>query len=214
MPLPPKPLHPLPEVAKRWGLKVHDLGSYALEGTLTLSIVVPRRRAETGEWLQDQEGAWHAAYHGEKTVSGLHDVLGTEVWPAFTGRAATLYRLQPLDPDLYVRFAENTGLTVTRADLVVRQAELERFETTHDIRPSPPRTRRHRIPGPGAPARHDWEGLLITLCRQIHDDGYPATQADLVRKAMDWFGTHADTVPDESTVRKKIARLWREAGRP
>ncbi len=37
----------------------------------------------------------------------------------------------------------------------------------------------------------------------------PETQAALVRELMDWLDRATETPPDDSTVRKKVSRLWR-----
>jgi hypothetical protein len=51
--------------------------------------------------------------------------------------------------------------------------------------------------------------------RRIFVQGLPSTQAELVREMLDWFQNRSDKqAPDESTVRRKIAMVWRELNRP
>jgi hypothetical protein len=73
---------------------------------------------------------------------------------------------------------------------------------------------RRRGPGPGAPPRYDWDTFFGALARRIHDNGLPSTQAELFREMLEWFQTrHDEHAPDESTVRRKIAVVWRELNR-
>ncbi len=62
--------------------------------------------------------------------------------------------------------------------------------------------------------RYDWDTFFGALARRIHDNGVPATQAELVREMLDWFqARHEEHPPDESTVRRKVAVVWREINR-
>ena len=106
-------------------------------------------------------------------------------------------------------------------DVLVRRAEVERFEEQHGLfngarsasagDDSRPAARRG---GPGVPPRYDWDGFYGALARRIHDHGIPPTQAELVREMLDWFGQRdGGEAPDESTVRRKIVAIWRELSR-
>lgn len=67
--------------------------------------------------------------------------------------------------------------------------------------------------GPGVPPRYDRDGFYGALTRRIQDHRIPATQAELVREMLDWFGQRTGIdAPDESTVRRKITTVWRELG--
>ena len=62
----------------------------------------------------------------------------------------------------------------------------------------------------GRPPTRDWESLYGWAARRVHDQGLPASQAELVREALDWLGAQGDdALPDESTVRRKLAGFWR-----
>lgn len=41
-----------------------------------------------------------------------------------------------------------------------------------------------------------------------------ATEQALARHMMDWFAATNRAIPEQSMVERRIARLWREAGRP
>jgi hypothetical protein len=52
------------------------------------------------------------------------------------------------------------------------------------------------------------------MTRRIFADGLPKSQGELVREMLDWFQSRSDhQTPDESTVRRKVALVWRELNR-
>jgi hypothetical protein len=64
------------------------------------------------------------------------------------------------------------------------------------------------------PPRYDWDTFFVAIARRIYDNGLPKTQGELVREMLDWFqARHEDHTPDESTVRRKVAMVWRELKR-
>ncbi len=62
---------------------------------------------------------------------------------------------------------------------------------------------------PGARTKFDWDGFWIEVSRRIHDDGIPKTQGEMIRYLLDWFDQNGKTTPDQSTIKKKISRLWK-----
>ena len=62
-------------------------------------------------------------------------------------------------------------------------------------------------------------GMIATQAiAGVERDGYahglPSTQNELVREMLDWFQTRPEqNTPDESTVRRKVALVWRELNR-
>ncbi len=67
------------------------------------------------------------------------------------------------------------------------------------------------VPHPGGrPPKWDWEGFSIELTRRIHDDGLPATQAEMVRNMLDWFSEKTGgNCPAESKVKSKVSKVYR-----
>jgi hypothetical protein len=64
------------------------------------------------------------------------------------------------------------------------------------------------------PPKYDWDSFYAALTRRIHEHGVPETQAELVREMLTWFERRVnDAAPDESTVRRKVAVVWREMKR-
>ena len=215
MPLPRKQIFSLAELARRWGAAVHDLGCYAIEDALVLSTVVNGIDAEVGEYVVGGDGETFRASHGRKRLSGVHHLYGYDVWPVFKGEKAVIRQFRPEEPGTFIDIEDPAGgIEIGLPDLVVTRAERDRFEAEHGLNgsaaaPTPGPVSAAPRGGPGAPPRHDWDGFWITVCRHIHDNGWPETQAAMVRDLMDWFTANTDNAPDESTVRKKVSRLWR-----
>jgi len=214
MPLPRKQIFTLAEISRRWGVTVHDLGCYAIEDALVLSTVVNGVDAEVGQHVQGADGESFRASHGRRRLAGVHHLFGFDVWPVFKGANAVILRFRPEDADTYIEIEEPAeGIEIGLADLVVTRAERDRFEAEHGLNgaaaATPAALRAGPRAGPGAPVRHDWDGFWIAVCKHIHDNGWPETQAALVRNLMDWLSTNSDAAPDESTVKKKVSRLWR-----
>lgn len=101
-------------------------------------------------------------------------------------------------------FAEHE---VLKADLVVRDAETTRFET-EQLLPATDATDRGGLGQRGAPPRYDWDEFWCEVAVSMHLNGMPASQAAMVRRMEEWFAAR-DQHPDRSTVKKKIALLWR-----
>lgn len=89
------------------------------------------------------------------------------------------------------------------------RAERDRFEAVHGL--ARPRVNGEytsaRATSPGAPPRHDWDAFWIEVCQHINDRGRHATQVEMVRRMLDWFAENSATIPDESTVKKKVSRF-------
>jgi hypothetical protein len=106
------------------------------------------------------------------------------------------------------------ALTVQRDALVVRHAELERFEaaqgTTRAASAPAAAEEETERRGRGAPPRYDWEGFWCELLVLVNDEGVPATQAELVRRMLDWFAriVGPENTPCESSVKRRISRIW------
>ena len=61
----------------------------------------------------------------------------------------------------------------------------------------------------GKPAQHDWDDFWVEMCRYIHENGIPSTQAELVDRMLDWFIDRGDESIDPRTIEKKVAKLFR-----
>ncbi|WP_411957160.1 hypothetical protein [Paracoccus homiensis] len=53
--------------------------------------------------------------------------------------------------------------------------------------------------------------MNVALILRIHDDGLPATQAELISEMQDWFAdrSNGDRIPDGRTIRRRITPVWK-----
>jgi hypothetical protein len=219
MSLPAKQILTLPEAASLWGTTIEDLGWHAVDGTLTLSMVLADAVAEIGEDVEVAPGRRSRQPHGQRTLTGVHDVFGVDVLRAFRGGTAVVRRLKPSNPTGFAELKQPAeGVPVTIADLVIRSTECERLAATYDIaRPAkaaassaaPAGLSRRRA---GARPTHDWDHIWAHICKRVYDEGRPETLNELVNDVLDYLAESGYPVPDPSTVRKRVAKFWREIG--
>ena len=211
MPLPPRPFHNLSDIANRWSVVSIDLAGWAAEGLLALSIATPPVKTETARLLCD-----------------LVEVAGADVLPLFRSDGArpeniNLRRLRAHGETEWHWISEPAaGITVNASDILITRNEVQRFEQAYGLGGSAAtlvskakqRDVRRRPAGPGAPPRYDWDKFFAAITRRVYDQGLPASQNELVREMLDWFQSqHEQQTPDESTVRRKVALVWREINR-
>jgi len=204
MSLPPRSFYSLTEVAIRWSVTPFDIIGWSTDGLLSLSIALPP--VVTGP---------------SETLSGLADVEAPHLLPLFRRDGApsptvAIRRVKTGEEDFRGIMEPAEGVTITAADVLVKRSEIERFERQfgffngHGAAEAAGRRRG----GPGVPPRHDWDAFYAALTRRIHEHGIPQTQAELVREMRDWFEQRVDEhAPDESTIRRKITKVWRELNR-
>ena len=203
-----RPFHSITQVADRWSVPPIDIVDWAIEGRLALSIAVPPIRVVSSIVL-----------------CGLIEVAGTDVRPLFLpegARSSTVaigcLREHGTTEWQWIADASNNGaINITASDVLVKHAEADRFEQRFllDRDTGSPSVRRvHRVArtrpaGPGAPPRYDWDRFFAEIARRIYVHGLPRTQSELVREMADWFQSRQQA-PDESTIRRKVALVWRE----
>jgi hypothetical protein len=207
MALPPRPFHSLNDIAIRWAVMPIDIVGWATDGLLTLSIAVPPTKTASSRILCD-----------------LVEIAAVDVLPLFRPEGAKLQkvavrRARAKGNSEWEWISEPVeGVAVTAPDVLVMRPEAERFERAHGLHKGgdllEQQAQRRRPPGPGAPPRYDWDTFFVALTRRIFVQGLPPTQAELVREMLDWFQRRNDEhAPDESTVRRKVAMVWRELNR-
>ncbi len=66
--------------------------------------------------------------------------------------------------------------------------------------------------GPGATTPYDWDGMMVALIHRIHEQGLPATQAELIAEMQDWFADQSDgrKIPDSRSVRRRVTPVWKK----
>lgn len=114
------------------------------------------------------------------------------------------------------------GIAIGAPDVLNHAHRGPRFEQAHGLGGSASapdsrtdrRSARRRPAGPGAPPKYDWDKFFVAITRRVYDQRLPSSQNELVREMLDWFQSrHDQHTPDESTVRRKVALVWRELNR-
>ncbi len=208
MAVPEKPFYALDEMAERWSVSVNDLGSFAVGGSLNLAVIIHN--------LQSVRRRTSASSGRSRTplLTGVVSVDGMEVWRAFKGETVMVTRVRPRNGS-FKELSEESCPLVSLADLYISSEEKRRFETAYRLgaedvevpMASPPgkaRSQRGKSPS------HVWDAFWIELSDYVYREGRPETQAELIRHMLDWFVEYTNTLPDESTVRKKVQRYWRK----
>jgi hypothetical protein len=65
----------------------------------------------------------------------------------------------------------------------------------------------------GRPRKWDWEEFWLEVCVRVHEDGLPATQADMVGRMQEWFVQKCGDHPAESEIKRRLSKLWHRLGR-
>lgn len=192
MALPPRCFYSVLETSVRWGCSQTDIIDWAIARELDLVLGVAVVHFEDGP------------------VAGLLSIPGTAVRPLFRPHGDAQKKV-------YIRRARAAGteewnwitkpmqgVKAVAGDIMLTSAEIERFEEVHGIG-------RRRTAGPGAPGRYDWDGFYVAMMKRIHDQGFPAKQAELIGEMQDWFiaNSAAGAAPDESTIRQRVRVVWR-----
>lgn len=205
MPLPPRSFHPLADVAIRWGVTPPVIVDWAIEGKIALSAVLPL--VETKQ---------------DRPVEGLVEICSQDIYRLFdTGAKKTSsVRIQRFRRRARARWEKIVspaeGIELTASGVVITRAEVERFERAcglvgHHLQPATTpigRAYDEDFGRAGAPSRYDWDAFAGAVARRVHDEGMPASQNELIRDMLDWFGTTFGAVPDERTVRRRVQALW------
>lgn len=226
--LPRKPFYDLAELCERWSLSDADIAAYVLEGELTLSIAVGGLRVDTSDLEEDTDGRPFSIPTGTRWIVGTMDLGRVDAWTVLRNGSQTIGRFLGLQGevlDLPDQDGERATMLVERQALVVRRAEMERFQEAQGFGSSPATTdasagggKRER--SRGAPPKYDWEGCWCEIAKTIYDPGPPATQAEWLRLIQDWFAAQLgpDNVPCDSSIKLRLSRIWPivkpDVGRP
>ena len=211
-----KPHYGIEEVCKRWEISQTDLAGFVIEQEITLSIVVVRLGVQFGIIEYDKDGQSHKILEGYKYLSGAVDLLPMDGWHALRPESHPIYSFRS-EPGAYMDIHDPDwglcSLCIDRSQLVVRHAELTRFEAAQGAVDAPPPTMQLpttlQVAGRGAPAKYKWDDFYCALAVMTHAEGIPETQTELTRRMMDWFGKQ-NLYPDLTTVKRKVATFWRQ----
>lgn len=208
-----KPCYALTEVCTRWGVTEADLANFAIGGEITLSVVVARLSLEEGEIDEVDQGHFVDIPHRRYWFRGTLDLWAQDAWAAVMQGAQTVAAFKADVGHYRVVWAPNeeaVEFIVPRERLVVRHAELERFEAAQAAaagEPMPPAAV-PQLGQRGAPARYDWDAFWCELAVMLQIEGMPPTQAAVRRRMEAWFAKRGQ-FPDPSTIKRKVAQLWR-----
>lgn len=222
-----KPFYNLAEACERWSLSPTDVAAYALEGELSLSVPAAAVLVKTSDVEHDPNGPGFVIPTGQRRIVGTMDLHRVDAFVILERGGAHVARffgadgeiLEPIDDE-----GERRVLAVEQASLVVRHAELQRFEAAQFTLPSldadaVAATESGRR-GRGAPPKYDWEGFWCELLVTLNDEGVPVTQTEWTQRMEDWFATQLgpDNVPCLSSIKRRISRVWPrvkpDVGRP
>jgi hypothetical protein len=206
-----KPCYALAEICTRWGVTEADLANFALADELVLSAMVVRQPIEEGavEEVDPRQLAHLPERH--HWFSGGVELWAQDAWQIVivgSSRVTSFRAAQNRYRRVWAPDDEAAEVVLTRDRLVVMHAELIRFEAAQggDVEvlrpaagPASPR---------GAPARYDWDAFWCELAVMLQVEGMPPTQAAVIRRMEAWFAERGQ-FPDPSTVKRKVALLWR-----
>jgi len=190
--LPKRAYYAVNELAARWGCTNADIAGWAMSGDFDILTGIPPVHC-------------HDDIIGGEVIIRPFDIL-----PMFrrcgTGpQTARVRRVRHRDTQEWTLITmPKKGVTVSIADLLVVGKQVHRFEEKNNLL--------GRISGgTGSISPYDWEGMLQGLALYIHEQGVPASQAELVAAMQDWFVEHGDAadIPDERSIRRRITPVWR-----
>ena len=195
MALPGRAFFTIHEAAARWGCTPTDIVEWATLKHLNLVTSVPM-----------------VMINGERKA-GLMQLDPADILQCFRrdGSGPTeckIFRLRANDVEdgAWLFVDDEYPLQVRNADILITSADAEAFEAAHEI-------------GPRAAARvwerglqYDWDAFWVWVCRRVFEEGMPETQKELVHEAEAWFTRQSDgrRVPEETTIQKRIRKLFRE----
>lgn len=208
-----KPCYGLAEICERWGVTELDIANFAIACELTLSIVVAQLPLEDGSVEEVDDGHFVDMPERRFRFSGTLDLWPDDAWHVMLTEThwVSSFRAEPGKyRSLWVPSDEDGRFDVPRERLVVRHVERERFEAvqatagvTTAAGPVVAQSGKR-----GAPPKYDWDEFYCELAVSMQIDGLPESQAAIVRRMMEWFAER-NQYPDLSTVKKKVALLWR-----
>ncbi|WP_309082845.1 hypothetical protein [Chelativorans sp.] len=129
MGLPPRSVYTLDEIAQAWGATIGELLGLAVDGKLTISVLLFGSRVDSWHGHQDPLPA------GRRQAHGPHGVFEKDLWAINSRGAVYLRRFRTEDGFVEV-LEDDLGIEVTKSELVVTAEERRRFEQEHDIVPN------------------------------------------------------------------------------
>ena len=193
MPLPPVAFYSIYEISARWGCPAADVAGWAAAGHLQVLAGIPPVNC------------------GDEIIAGLVGVPIAELMPMFrrygpSDEHCRLKRVKRPGSTTWLKVTDPAdGLPIRSSDLLLASGPLQQFEEERDLLRRP-------ATNIGANPRYDWDAMYAWLTSSLFEKGVPETQTALVAQVQDWFvqNSRSGEVPDESTIRKRLAPLWRK----
>jgi hypothetical protein len=204
----------LADLCERWNVKLPQIAAVALESKLRLSVPVPGIYAEVGEYVEIGDDDWQRMPNDWRHIYGVYDLFSRDAWELIRNGSKLICNLRNGE-DGYIDLepqGHQSDFSAVTGDILIRRDEVERFEAESAPAPRDVSVASAARGGPGAPPKYDWESFWIETCRRLHDDGPPSTQKEMVLNLLGWFDDKGAAVPDESTVKKKVSKLWKALG--
>lgn len=213
-----KPFYSLDEVCQRWGISPDDLAAFVLASELTLSIPAADLWVDVGEFVEVEGGRLVRSPHGTISVRGPVDLSASDAWRVLRNGFTKVQHFEAGERRFMEVHRGNDPLAVhevLKAELVVREAEVKRFEAAQLSEGGMERTAADRPAGPpvtGSPRgpvpKYEWDAFWCEVAAMMLFEGPPASLAALVRRMEAWFAGRPKQ-PDTSTIKKKLSPLWR-----
>lgn len=192
MAIPPRYSWGVHEVAARWGCMPADIIGWAVAEMLEVITTIPPCRTPEGEHC------------------GIVAVSPAALLPMFrrdgTGtQSKMIHRVAAPGSRAYRTITEpGEGIEVHAADIMVTNAEVERFEEEHGLR--------RAVPKGGKNPSWDWEAFWRAVIRRVHNYGLPETQRELAIEMQEWFMRRSPNgdAPDLRTITRKMSEMWRD----
>jgi hypothetical protein len=210
-----KPYYGIEEVCQRWEISQTDLAGFVIEQEIALSAIVPRVRVQFGIIEYDDDGQGHKMLEGYKYLSGAVDLLPLDGWYTLTTNFHPIHSFKSENGtymDIVLEKFDSSAFSVHPSELVVRHAELTRFEAAQAaMEATPPIMRTLAAPqaaGRGAPAKYKWDDFYCALAVMTHAEGkgksYPGEHAAIIPQAL-WNQVH-EIMASNPHMRAGLAR--------
>jgi hypothetical protein len=198
-----KPFYRLAELQTQTGFADTELGPWIFTGALQVSVMVSGLRADFGNLVEGSDGDLHREHKGSFDIHGPMGLYGTDVWPLFSGQTSCLVKEVRTGEDYYATITHpQDGYAITREKLIVLPDDLSAFEDYLSAG-------RLEAGARSRAANYDWEAMYNQVVYYVVQNGWPERQSQLVRYCLDWFLNTRQQIPDESSVKKRISRLYR-----
>ena len=130
MALPDREYYSLQEVADRWNRPVADIQHYAETGKLEVCVRLLGVHAEAGNYEKTAQGNFLSPTY-RKHLTGHYPLRPKELYEVFRRPKIKLLHLDTREGEDY--FDLDDPIIITRDDVAIMSAEIERFERIHGI---------------------------------------------------------------------------------